>query len=167
MAGRSAQRIDLGKRGFDQAWRARQHHYGVTFGGMMGIRRSGHSRATDPYSDPCDVGDGRGDGEGRSVSVVGLACRYPDADDPASLLGVITSGRRAFRRIPPCRINLADYYSADLATPDATYSTRAAVLEGWRFDRSAFGISDATYLRADPAQCLARAVAPPALAPSA
>jgi enediyne polyketide synthase len=89
------------------------------------------------------------------IAIVGLACRFPDADDAAALFGVITTGRRAFRRIPPCRVDLADYYSSDPATPDATYSTRAALLEGWRFDRAAFGISQATYASVDPAHWLA------------
>ena len=69
-----------------------------------------------------------------SVAVVGLACRFPDADDPAALLDVVLTGRRSFRRLPPGRIDLADYYQADLATSDATYSTRAALIEGWQFE---------------------------------
>ena len=101
---------------------------------------------------------------GHSIAVVGLACRFPDADDPAGLFNVIMSGRRAFRRIPPCRVDLADYYSSDPATADATYSTRAALIEGWRFDRAAFGISQAAYHSADPAHWLALEVAASALA---
>jgi hypothetical protein len=74
------------------------------------------------------------------LAVVGLACRFPDADDPAALLDVVLTGRRAFRRLPQSRIEIDDYYLPDLATSDATYSTRAAVIEGWRFDPAAFGI---------------------------
>jgi len=33
-----------------------------------------------------------------SVAVIGLACRFPDADDPPTLLDTILTGRRAFRR---------------------------------------------------------------------
>jgi hypothetical protein len=62
-----------------------------------------------------------------SLAVVGLACRFPEADDPAALLDAVLTGRRAFRRLPPGRIDLADYYQPDRATSDATYSTRAAV----------------------------------------
>ncbi len=89
------------------------------------------------------------------VAIVGLACRYPDADDPPALLDLVLTGRRAFRRLPPCRLDLADYYSADPATPDATYSTRAGLIEGWQFDQAAFGVSAADYETADPAQWLA------------
>ena len=44
---------------------------------------------------------------GKSLAVVGLACRYPDADDTADLFDAVLTGRRAFRRIPPARFDLA------------------------------------------------------------
>jgi enediyne polyketide synthase len=91
----------------------------------------------------------------RSIAIVGLACRYPDADDAASLLDTALTGRRAFRRIPPARMDLADYHNPDPHQRDATYGTRAALLEGWRFDRAAFGISKPEYASADPARWLA------------
>ncbi|HEY2692309.1 MAG TPA: polyketide synthase, partial [Streptosporangiaceae bacterium] len=96
--------------------------------------------------------------------MVGLACRFPDADDPAALLDLVLTERRAFRRLPPGRLNVADYYSADRATPDATYSARAAVIEGWQFDLGAFGVPAAVYLAADPAHWLALETAARALA---
>ncbi len=101
------------------------------------------------------MADAPGDAVGKSVAIVGLACRFPDADDPPALLDMVLTGRRAFRRLPPCRLNLAEYYSPDPATPDATYSTRAALIEGWQFDRAAFGVSAADYAAADPAHWLA------------
>ncbi len=93
--------------------------------------------------------------DGQSIAVIGLACRFPDADDPPALLDMVLTGRRAFRRLPPCRVDLADYYSPDRATPDATYSSRAALIEGWQFDQAAFQIAGPTYLAADPAHWLA------------
>ena len=93
-----------------------------------------------------------------------MGCRFPDANDPAELLDVVLTGRRAFRRLPPCRMDLLDYYSADPATPDATYSTRVAVLEGWQFDWKAFGVPEPVYLGADPAHWLALETAARALA---
>jgi enediyne polyketide synthase len=99
-----------------------------------------------------------------SVAIVGVACRLPDADDTSGLLDVVLSGRRAFRRVPPGRLNLAEYYRSDPTTSDATYSSRAALLEGWRFDRAAFGIDLAVYLASDPAHWLALETAARALA---
>ncbi len=55
----------------------------------------------------------------------------------------------------PGRIDLADYYQPDLATLDATYSTRAALIEGWQFDYAAFGIEPTAYAAADLAHWLA------------
>jgi len=102
------------------------------------------------------VADGAGmPGAGRPVAVIGLACRFPDADEPGALLDLVLTRRRAFRRLPPGRLDIADYYSPDPATPDATYSTRAAVLEGWQFDRSSFGVGPAEFSAADPALWLA------------
>ena len=91
----------------------------------------------------------------QSLAVVGLACRFPDADDPAALLDTVLTGRRSFRRLPPGRIDLAYYYQPDRAISDATYSTRAGVLEGWQFEPEAFGVEPSAFLAADPAHWLA------------
>ena len=100
----------------------------------------------------------------RTLAVVGLACRFPDADDPAGLLDVVLTGRRSFRRIPAGRVDLAEYYHPDRAISDATYSTRAALIEDWRFDAAAFGVSADAYQAADPAHWLALETAARALA---
>ena len=97
------------------------------------------------------------------LAVVGLACRFPDSDDPAALLDVVLTGRRSFRRLPPGRIDLAEYYQSDRSVSDATYSTRAALIEGWRFEPAAFGVDDAAYATADPAHWLALETAARAL----
>ena len=93
--------------------------------------------------------------DGHAIAIVGMACRFPDADDPPALLDLAMTGRRAFRRLPPCRLELTDYYSEDPATPDATYSTRAALVEGWHFDHAAFRVSPTAFASADPAHWLA------------
>src|ERR1022692_4064286 len=110
-----------------------------------GLDQPGHAVASEPGTPAA----------GQPIAIVGLACRYPDADDPPALLDLVLTGRRAFRRLPPCRLDLADYYSADPAAPDTTYSTRAALIEGWQFDQAAFGVSAAAYEAADPAHWLA------------
>src|SRR5215472_5378004 len=101
---------------------------------------------------------------GESIAIIGLACRYPDADDTAALLDAVLTGRRAFRRIPPARFDLVDYFNPDPDAEDATYGTRAALLEGWRFDRAAFGVSRPDYLSAGPSRWLALETAARALA---
>ncbi len=102
--------------------------------------------------------------------MIGLACRFPDAGDPPELLDLVLTGRRAFRRVPPSRLDLAGYHgtgpgrqvSPDVPdvpeVPGAAATAgqdRAAVLEGWQFDRAAFGVSWPAYLAADHAYWLA------------
>jgi enediyne polyketide synthase len=96
--------------------------------------------------------------------VIGLACRFPDADDPPTLLDTILTSRRSFRRLPPGRLDLADYYNADPANRDLAYRARAGLLEGWQFDRESFRIPVPAYLAADPAHWLALETAARALA---
>jgi enediyne polyketide synthase len=138
---------------------------------MMEIRRSGHSRVREPASrqrasgvDSAAETGGTAIDRQNSVAIVGLACRYPDADDIAAFFQVIVGRRRAFRRIPPGRLDLADHHSSDNGAPTSAYGTRAALIEGWRFDRAAFGISQASYLNADPARWLAMETTARALA---
>ncbi|HCU95243.1 MAG TPA: hypothetical protein DHU96_22060, partial [Actinobacteria bacterium] len=92
---------------------------------------------------------------GESIAIVGIASRFPDAAHPAEFLELFVSGRRAFRRLPPVRLDLAEY-----AGPVA----RAALIEGWHFDRAAFGVTDPAYRCADPAHWLALETAARALA---
>ncbi|MEV6908420.1 SDR family NAD(P)-dependent oxidoreductase [Amycolatopsis sp. NPDC051071] len=92
---------------------------------------------------------------GEPIAIVGMACRYPDSDDPARLWETVVHGRRAFRRLPSERLALADYWSPDASAPDRTYSTQAAVLEGWQFDRDEFRVPGAVFRATDPAHWLA------------
>ena len=48
-----------------------------------------------------------------------MACRYPDARSPGELWENVLAQRRAFRRIPPERLRLDDYFSADRSAPDS------------------------------------------------
>ncbi|MGV9777480.1 SDR family NAD(P)-dependent oxidoreductase [Streptosporangium sp. NPDC003464] len=99
-----------------------------------------------------------------SVAIVGLACTYPDAPDPLALWETVLWQRRAFRRLPVERLDLTDYHSPDRSAPDRTHSTRAALIEGWEFDRAAFGVPEAVHRVTDPAHWLALDTASRALA---
>jgi enediyne polyketide synthase len=91
----------------------------------------------------------------RPVAIVGVACRYPDANSPAELWENVLAGRRAFRRIPEERISLADYWSPDPDAPDRFYAQRAAVIDGFDFDRVKFKIAGSTYRTTDMTHWLA------------
>ena len=98
------------------------------------------------------------------IAVVGMACRYAGARTPAELWENALAGRREFRRIPPERLRLDDYLTADAGDPDGLYATEAAVLEGWDFDRVRFRVAGSTFRAADLAHWLALEVADQALA---
>ena len=105
------------------------------------------------------------------IAIVGMACRFPDATGPAEFLELVLTGRRAFRRLPPARLDVSEYGDGEPGfpgpsglAPGAFGSARAAVLEGWRFDRAAYGVTLAAYQAADPAHWLALETAARALA---
>jgi enediyne polyketide synthase len=98
-----------------------------------------------------------------SIALVGMACRYPDARSPQELWENALAQRRAFRRLPPERVRLEDYYAADPHAPDRTYATEAAVLEDYTFDRVRFRVAGSTFQAADSAHWLALELAAQAL----
>ncbi|GGU95893.1 polyketide synthase [Streptomyces albospinus] len=89
------------------------------------------------------------------VAVVGMACRYPDADAPDQLWQNVLAGRRAFRRLPDGRMRLADYYSPDPKAPDRFYAPKAAVIDGFTFDRVKHRVPGSTYRSTDMTHWLA------------
>ncbi|MGX2993283.1 type I polyketide synthase [Streptomyces sp. JNUCC 64] len=88
------------------------------------------------------------------IAVVGMACRYPDADDPDRLWENVLAGRRAFRPVPPERLDTADYLPAT-AGADSFALTHAALLEGFVFDRADFGVAGTTFRTTDTVHWLA------------
>jgi enediyne polyketide synthase len=98
------------------------------------------------------------------IAIVGMALRYPDAKSPNDLWENVLAGRRAFRRLPDERMRQADYYSPDKEAPDRFYASKAAVLEGFEFDRVGFKIAGSTYRSTDMTHWLALDVAAGALA---
>ncbi|HEX6898296.1 MAG TPA: SDR family NAD(P)-dependent oxidoreductase [Thermoanaerobaculia bacterium] len=97
------------------------------------------------------------------ISIVGMACRYPDARTPGELWENILARRRAFRPIPPERLRMEDYLNGP-GDPDGLYPIEAALLEGYEFDRVRFRVAGRTYRATDLAHWLALDVAALALA---
>ncbi|GAA4084673.1 SDR family NAD(P)-dependent oxidoreductase [Actinomadura miaoliensis] len=103
-------------------------------------------------------------GTSDAIAVVGAGCRYPDAPSPDGLWELALSRRRAFRPLPRTRLDLADHGRGDREAPDLTYVRRAAVLDGWSFDRARHRVPGATFAVTDPTQWLALDVAARTLA---
>jgi len=97
------------------------------------------------------------------IAIVGMGCQFPDARSPQELWENTLSQRRAFRSIPPERLRLDDYLSLQRETPDSTYSSQAALIEGYQFDRVAFSVAGDTFRAADMTHWLALDVAGQAL----
>jgi enediyne polyketide synthase len=98
------------------------------------------------------------------IAVIGLACRFPEADSPDELWENALRQRRAFRQIPPERLRLADYYAPDSPNPDMLGTQHAAVLDDYEFDRVAFRVGGSAFRSADMTHWLALDVATQALA---
>lgn len=98
------------------------------------------------------------------IAIVGIGLRYPDASSTEDLWENVLAGRRAFRRLPDQRMNQADYYSPDRNAPDRFYSTKAAVLRDFEFDRLKYKVAGSTYRSTDLTHWLALDVASSALA---
>lgn len=99
-----------------------------------------------------------------ALAIVGMACRYPDASSPVELWENVLAQRQAFRRIPAVRLRHDDYFADDPLLPDRTYSTEAAVITDYAFDRVRYRIAKSTYESADLTHWLALDVAAQALA---
>jgi enediyne polyketide synthase len=97
------------------------------------------------------------------IAIVGMACCYPDARNPLELWENVLAQRRAFRRLPPERLRLADYFSNDFNVPDAIYASEAAVIEGYEFDRVRFRVAGPIFRSVDLTHWLALDVADQAL----
>jgi len=94
------------------------------------------------------------------IAIVGMACKYPDIGDYRELWDNVLSQRRSFRKLPENRLS-DDYFSSD--DQDKIYSRIAAVINGYNFDRSKYGISGKNFRSADLTHWLALDVATLAL----
>jgi enediyne polyketide synthase len=68
------------------------------------------------------------------IAVVGMGCHYPGANQLSELWENILARRCQFRQFPDQRLPLSEYYDPDPATPDKTYGTRGAFIDGFQFD---------------------------------
>src|SRR5438552_8637572 len=98
------------------------------------------------------------------IAIVGLGCCYPGANTPDELWENVLAQRRAFRKIPAERVRIEDHFSDDRSAPDTTYSSHAALIEGYVFDRVRFRVSGESFRATDLVHWLALDIASRALA---
>ncbi|HEX4953119.1 MAG TPA: beta-ketoacyl synthase N-terminal-like domain-containing protein [Thermoanaerobaculia bacterium] len=89
------------------------------------------------------------------VAIVGLSCRFPQADGPEQLWELLAGGVDAVREIPPERWDVDSYYDPDPAAPGKMSTRWGGFLPGLdRFDAAFFGISPREAVHLDPQQRL-------------
>lgn len=89
------------------------------------------------------------------VAIVGMACRFPEADSPEIYWNLLVEGRDAVIEIPRERMNLDPVFDSRPQTAGKTYSRWAGLLRAaGDFDAEFFGISPREALTMDPQQRL-------------
>jgi acyl transferase domain-containing protein len=94
-------------------------------------------------------------GEMEPIAIVGMACRFPGADDPTALWKLLQDGRDAITEVPGNRWNVEDYYDPTPATHGKMHTRWGGFLDQVdRFDAEFFGISAREACFMDPQQRL-------------
>ncbi len=92
------------------------------------------------------------------IAIVGMSCRYPDADTVDELFENSLAQRRAFRTLPPKRL-AAEYFDPSGQDTDRSYARQAAVINGFEFDRDWYRVPRQSYDVTDLTHWLALTVA--------
>ena len=94
------------------------------------------------------------------IAVVGLGCRFPQADSPEAFWELLARGADAVVEVPPDRWDVAAHYDPDPDAPGKMSSRWGAFLDRVDlFDAHFFGISPREAIRMDPQQRLLLEVA--------
>ncbi len=101
--------------------------------------------------------------DNNGIAIVGIDCRYPGANNINEYWENILALRQQFRRMPDQRLNLQYYGTDDKNKADYSYCKKAAVLNGYEFDRLKYKVSKSTFEQTDLAHWLALDVAAGAL----
>lgn len=94
------------------------------------------------------------------IAVIGMGCRLPGAENPASYWRLLREGRDAVREVPSDRWDIEEYYDPDPSVPGKMNTKWGGFLDGIHdFDADFFGISPREAVRVDPQQRLLLEVA--------
>jgi myxalamid-type polyketide synthase MxaE and MxaD len=89
------------------------------------------------------------------IAIVGIGCRFPQADGPAAFWRLLSGGIDAVGPIPASRFDADALYSAEPATPGKIGTRWGGFLDGIEgFDADFFGVSPREAERLDPQQRL-------------
>src|SRR4051812_44147871 len=89
------------------------------------------------------------------IAIIGLACRFPMAEDTGAFWRLLCEGGDATAEVPPERWDVDQYYDPDVQTPGRMYTRRGAFLRAANeFDPAFFSIAPREALMMDPQQRL-------------
>jgi acyl transferase domain-containing protein/acyl-CoA synthetase (AMP-forming)/AMP-acid ligase II/surfactin synthase thioesterase subunit/NADP-dependent 3-hydroxy acid dehydrogenase YdfG len=96
----------------------------------------------------------------RAVAIIGMACRFPGADDPAAFWRRLAAGDDLIQEVPPDRWDAEAYYDPGIAVP-GRMNTRwgGFIADPDRFDAGLFAIAPHEAAEMDPQQRLLLEVA--------
>lgn len=87
------------------------------------------------------------------IAIIGIACRFPGANDYNQFWQTLELGINSIREIPPQRWDVEKYYSPNPETPNKTISKWGGLIEDIeKFDAQFFGISPREATKMDPQQ---------------
>jgi acyl transferase domain-containing protein/acyl carrier protein len=90
-----------------------------------------------------------------AIAIIGIACRFPGAQDARAFWNLLRNGVDAIREVPAQRFNLHDFYDPDPAAPGKMVTRWGGFIEQVdQFDAHFFGISPREAARMDPQQRL-------------
>ncbi len=103
--------------------------------------------------------------EGREpLAIVGMACRFPKADDCQEYWQNIINGVDCISEVPESHWKVDEYFDEDPKSPDRTYARRGGFLNPTDFNPLEYGIPPTTIEATDTSQLLGMVVAGEALA---
>ncbi|WP_139488197.1 beta-ketoacyl synthase N-terminal-like domain-containing protein [Brevibacillus dissolubilis] len=98
---------------------------------------------------------GKQQGGGADIAIIGMACRFPDADDYNQFWANLVGELNSVREIAPDHWDIEQYYSPDINEPNKSQSKWCGQLSGFdRFDNFFFNISPREAMTMDPQQRL-------------
>lgn len=91
----------------------------------------------------------------QDIAIIGMSCRFPDADNPSQFWENIRSRRTSFETLENQRWDHSSFFSPSRRAPNASYSTTAALLDGLdQFAAKEFKVSPRRAKQMDPQQRL-------------
>ncbi|MFT3738025.1 MAG: alpha/beta fold hydrolase [Breznakibacter sp.] len=89
----------------------------------------------------------------QAVAVIGISCRFPQANTPEELWQLLFEGKSVIDKIPSDRWNIQDYYDPDPNAPGKTNQNMGAFLENiHHFDPYFFNVSPKEAIEMNPSQ---------------